>query len=247
MLVGESAYISLYMEREKMCRHITRVRVGQAVLYRGQRSWTSQLYYIVDGGVQCRIEDNRWRWWSTANGKTDVTPEDRTLNGARAFVCACCTNKRYGKNRWLMTADLGRFPPGLEQLGFLEQILMARFVCFGRINKMGCITTQTESGSKISRLHGHMLALPLSNAQVIESECNELPMKKFAKYATRICFIGDGKAERASRELTLQHDIYQIDTEKLKRWMMFMGQDNELRRFVEHEDLRVGGQGPGER
>ena len=88
-----------------------------------------------------------------------------------------------------MTADLGRFPPGLEQLGFLEQILMARFVCFGRVNKMGCVTTPTGSASKVSKLYGHMLALPLSKAEVIESECNELPMKHFTKYAARICFI----------------------------------------------------------
>ncbi|MFP6874978.1 MAG: hypothetical protein VCA55_15885, partial [Verrucomicrobiales bacterium] len=118
-------------------------------------------------------------------------------------------------------------------------ILMARFVMFGRVNKMGCVTTQTESGSRVSKLFGHMLALPLSKTQVDESydELNngELPRKRFAKYAARICFIGDGKAYQAARELTWKHEIYEIDVDRLKRWMLFMGQDEELRRFTKHE------------
>ena len=105
-----------------MCRHLTRAG--------------SQWYYLVDRGIQCKIDDNRWRWWTTKDAGHDVSQEARKVDNARAFVprllslpqlcvsfvnstcsvmiprvvCKRCRHERYGKNRWLKTADpaLGR-------------------------------------------------------------------------------------------------------------------------------------------
>lgn len=150
-------------------------------------------------------------------------------------VCTRCVDKRFGKNRWLMTADLGRFPPGFKHLGLLEQIIMARLIMFGHVNKMGCTITSTGTTSKVNKLFGHMLALPLSRLDILKSKCDELPRKEFVKYAARICFVGDGMAANAARKLTLQHGAYNIDIQKLKDWMKFMGQEEELERLTKHE------------
>ena len=100
-----------------MCRHLTRAG--------------SQWYYLVDRGIQCKIDDNRWRWWTTKDAGHDVSQEARNVDNARAFVprvlslqqlcvsfvnsmcsvmiprvvCKRCPHKKYGKNRWLKTAD----------------------------------------------------------------------------------------------------------------------------------------------
>ncbi len=60
-------------------------------------------------------------------------------------------------------------------------------------------------------------------------------MKEFVKYAAQICFVGDGMAANVARKLTLQHGAYNIDIQKLKDWMKFMGQEEELERLTKHE------------
>ena len=67
----------LYSEKEKKCRHLTRV-----LKTNGEFQW----YYIVDRGVQYKFKENRWRWWSTEDAKHDVGLDDRKLDDARAFV-----------------------------------------------------------------------------------------------------------------------------------------------------------------
>ena len=150
---------------------------------------------------------------------------------ASSVVCTRCVHKKHGEKRWLMTADLGRFPRGFKHLGFLEQIIMSRMIMFGHVNKMGC-TTGTSGAPK---LFGHMLALPLSRVKILESQCDELPRKHFVKYAARICFVGDGLARNAARKLTAQHGAYHVDIQRLKDWMKFMGQEEELERLTKHE------------
>ena len=152
-----------------------------------------------------------------------------------SVVCTRCVHKKHGERRWLMTADLGRFPRGFKHLGVLEQIIMSRMIMFGHVNKMGC-TTASANGTSGYKLSGHMLALPLTRVEILDSKCDELPRKHFVKYAARICFVGeDGLVRNAARKLTAQHGAYHIDTQRLKDWMKFMGQDEELERLTQHE------------
>ncbi len=46
---------------------------------------------------------------------------------------------------------------------------------------------------------------------------------------------GNDLAVKQARELTRQHEFYTIDTQKLKEWSKFMGQEEELERLVENE------------
>ncbi len=75
-LSDESSRIVVYDDREKLCRHLTRVHTT------GESQW----YYIVDRGVQSKVGDNCWRWWSTEEKEFNIEDEHRTLDGARAFV-----------------------------------------------------------------------------------------------------------------------------------------------------------------
>ncbi len=79
-------------------------------------------------------------------------------------------------------------------------------------------------------------SVPLSRVDIVESESTELPRKKFIKYAAQICYVGgDDQADEFARQLTRQHEFYTIDTQKLKEWFKFMGQEEELERLVENE------------
>ena len=75
-LSDESSRIVVYDDREKLCRHLTRVHTT------GESQW----YYIVDRGVQSKVSDNRWRWWSTEEKEFNIEDEHRKLDGARVFV-----------------------------------------------------------------------------------------------------------------------------------------------------------------
>jgi hypothetical protein len=135
-----------------------------------------------------------------------------------------------------MTADLGRFPRGFKHLRFLEQIIMSKMIMFGHVNKMGCTTASGKGTPGAPKLFGHMLALPLSRVEIRESQEDELPRRHFVKYAARICFIGeDGLLRNAARQLTKQHGVYDINIQRLKDWMTFMGQEEELARLTNHE------------
>ncbi len=68
-----------------------------------------------------------------------------------------------------------------------------------------------------------------------ESRCDELPRKEFVKYAARVVFIGDGQAYKVARGLTQDHGKDVIDIEKLKKWMEFMGKQDQLERLEKHE------------
>ena len=105
---------------------------------------------------------------------------------------------------------------------------MAKLVVYAKVEKRG--VTQSK------KLFGHALALPLSDVDIEESRCDELPRKEFVKYAARVVFIGEnGKAYKACRELTRQHGRDVINVEKLKRWFEFMGKERELERLERHE------------
>ena len=202
------------------------------------------LLYLTAKGIQTKVSENRWRPWRTEEVEFNIPQDKWRREGVgcddtppRAFVCRTCQSEGTGKSAWLMKCDVGVFPKYLKPLGLLEQIVLNRYVLYGYTNKMGCMKTSTGATiSRGKRLYGHMVAHPLSNVQLLESECKTLPRKEFAKYAAQIIFIGSGMQFKASRKLTFRHGIYQLRIDVLKAWMEFEGMDEELLRLTNDED-----------
>ncbi len=200
--------------------------------------------YLTAKGIQTKVSENRWRPWRTEEAEFNI-PQDRWQRDGggcdgsppRAFVCRTCQSERAGQSAWLMKCDVGVLPKHLKPLGLLEQIVFNKYVMYGYTNKMGCMKTSTGATvSRVEKLYGHMVACPLSNVQLLESECTELPRREFAKYAAQIIFIGSGKQYKMSRKLTFRHGIYQLRIDVLKAWMEFEGMDEELMRLTNDED-----------